>query len=843
MKLNISMIIRTLLLLTGLLSTSTFAFPDMTLPKLDKDFFTNPPQVPNAVPNTPTADDKNLRAVSGGASKGPLADATVNVYEVDDLGFAIGSPVATTTTDAGGNFSVSLPTGSSIYLIETKGGSYVDESDTNPDPLARRRITLSPGEGLMSVIREGQTSVALTPFTHALVERARVGARLGGFSDVFAGFSSEAATGFGFDLVTTVPADPISPAADTSAAQKQYALLLGAVANITNVIAIQLGVAQPTFEIIEAVVRDLTDGELDGLQYGATVTTSRGALPSNLGFDQQLRRYRNNNYLEFGDTSLPTFENADEIFGLSAPPVSFVTQEVAFPFEGIFDGINQVNYGKIELANDGTGTFSDREGSGKFLWAAGTDTLTLDFTPFGSKLNSSFTTFVFNSVTFLQEEVQVSYYLEHVSLSMKAIDGTRQLADLTQVIRSEEFNVEQNTTTSKTTQESIDAALVGSDDVLVLTLDEVLGTDNPALPTLVGDPVEVFGNLEMQFEADNTGVVVYTGVTFSWLITPDGYLEVTFSNGHNATYYALYSEGGPRGDYAAVDYFDGTDQRHYGSTIIFNFADLVWDPATVAGFYENNLALPNGDFYQQEYMLLPDGTGIEQGYFAEPESNGVKHFHHDLGMCWAVNEEGRLVLRMSLITDNDLGRGPFPTPEFCASLPQEEVSFLRLQDLYDIRDTTAGDVRQYIGEYTILTTFLSNSCGFDPQPGQNCVDFEWISTQPQIFKHTSLTATPTITIDDNATTSVSQQVIVDLLANDIPGDLEVASVELSSPPSYLDAQGSLLLDSGAATLANSTLTYTPDSSNVEPRFVFIGYRVLDVEGNRSNNGTVTINIQ
>ncbi|SVC92945.1 uncharacterized protein METZ01_LOCUS345799, partial [marine metagenome] len=62
MKLNTSMIIRTLLLLTGLLSTSTFAFPDMTLPKLDKDFFTNPPQVPNAVPDTPTADDKNLRA-------------------------------------------------------------------------------------------------------------------------------------------------------------------------------------------------------------------------------------------------------------------------------------------------------------------------------------------------------------------------------------------------------------------------------------------------------------------------------------------------------------------------------------------------------------------------------------------------------------------------------------------------------------------------------------------------------------------------------------------------------------------------------------------------------------
>ena len=38
--------------------------------------------------------------------------------------------------------------------------------------------------------------------------------------------------------------------------------------------------------------------------------------------------------------------------------------------QGIVDGINQVNYGKIELANDGTGTISAREGSGKFLWSS-----------------------------------------------------------------------------------------------------------------------------------------------------------------------------------------------------------------------------------------------------------------------------------------------------------------------------------------------------------------------------------------------------------------------------------------------------------------------------------------
>ncbi len=270
----------------------------------------------NASPAQPVTSSNYSRTVSGAAAKGPLRNALVTFYEIDDLGFPLNN-IATTTTDSTGGFSINIPNGSGSVLVETSGGSFVDESDQQQDPGLKRQISLLDGQGFLSVLPEGATEVAITPYTHALVIQARRDALAGNFSQVFDGANTRLSTETGFDVVTTIPADPVSPAGTASDAQRQYALLLGTVANIVNNVSIQLGEASPTYAIILSVIEDLSDGRLDGSSFNDPVDVVVDGvpqpLPDNVDFDAELNRFRNNNFNAYENTQPPSIDG-DALF-------------------------------------------------------------------------------------------------------------------------------------------------------------------------------------------------------------------------------------------------------------------------------------------------------------------------------------------------------------------------------------------------------------------------------------------------------------------------------------------------------------------------------------------------
>ncbi len=228
------------------------------------------------------------QVISGAATKGPISNATVAFYEIDAFGFALGEALATTTTDTTGNFTITLPSTTSPVLVETRGGAFIDESDQETDALLRRQITLTASQGFRSVLPVGSSTVAVTPFTEALVDLVRNQSRTtGDFLDKFADTTAEYNTAIGLDVLTTVPANHIAPGATATAGASQYALLLGAVANTANNAAIQLGMATPTYEIIKAVISDLVDGVVDGEQFSSPVVvdgTTR-VLPTNIDLE------------------------------------------------------------------------------------------------------------------------------------------------------------------------------------------------------------------------------------------------------------------------------------------------------------------------------------------------------------------------------------------------------------------------------------------------------------------------------------------------------------------------------------------------------------------------------
>ena len=151
--------------------------------------------------------------VTGGVTKGPVNGATVLFYPVDQFGFPLSTEIARASTNAAGNFTVTLPADAGTVLVESFGGSFVDEADRS----GNRVIQLGPNDGFSSILPSGSARVAINPITDSLVIRSReLAASEGGFGGIFntsrAAFASEA----GFDAFSTVPANPTAPAAGAS---------------------------------------------------------------------------------------------------------------------------------------------------------------------------------------------------------------------------------------------------------------------------------------------------------------------------------------------------------------------------------------------------------------------------------------------------------------------------------------------------------------------------------------------------------------------------------------------------------------------------------------------------
>ena len=124
------------------------------------------------VPVTAPSTSNGGRTITGLASKSPIAGATVTLYDIDGFGNPMSSAIATTQTDDNGEFSVSVQSEGDL-LVKTSGGVFIDESDQETDIALKRKITLGTGEGFMSLVPEGSSTAAITPFTDILVKRAQ----------------------------------------------------------------------------------------------------------------------------------------------------------------------------------------------------------------------------------------------------------------------------------------------------------------------------------------------------------------------------------------------------------------------------------------------------------------------------------------------------------------------------------------------------------------------------------------------------------------------------------------------------------------------------------------------
>lgn len=159
--------------------------------------------------------------LSGVVSKGPVNNSSVCAYSVTGAtkGTALGRCVATNTN---GTFSLDIGSYSGPVLLESSGGSYVDEATGG-------RVTLAtPLRSVLGSVT-GATTVAVTPLTE-LAHGLASGATGGLTAANIAAAVETVQNNFGvFDIMHTLPADALNVAANSTVSQRTYALALALV--------------------------------------------------------------------------------------------------------------------------------------------------------------------------------------------------------------------------------------------------------------------------------------------------------------------------------------------------------------------------------------------------------------------------------------------------------------------------------------------------------------------------------------------------------------------------------------------------------------------------------------
>ena len=258
----------------------------------------------NGVDNLNDSTIKSAWQVKGVAAKGLLDTATINIYMLDANGDKSGAPVASTTTDSSGVWTVSFGTApTTLLLVESIGGQFIDESDPTAIMANKRRIALSATDTLEGLLFPGESTAALTVVTNALIRKSRAESLNSDFTAAVDFNRNTAISALGFDPFVTLPTNPVFPAPTSPVSEKSYALLVGGLAYAMHEAAIALGLPMMDFEIIGGMIADLSDGTLNGQNSSGVVMVDINsvptAFPASIDLSAQIVRFRNNYFVHY----------------------------------------------------------------------------------------------------------------------------------------------------------------------------------------------------------------------------------------------------------------------------------------------------------------------------------------------------------------------------------------------------------------------------------------------------------------------------------------------------------------------------------------------------------------
>jgi hypothetical protein len=192
---------------------------------------------------------------SGVVSAGLVNGATVTAYALKASG-SNGAVLATGTTDAKGNYTLSLPAQSGPVVLIATGGSYAEEASGATVSLGNAQIRT------VLATTSANQKVGITPITEIASQyaMAAISANSGvSVANVINTSNITVAKAMGLTDITTPPADPSKPATSATSAQAaQYSVVLGTISQIAKSASTSNSTTISSLDIAQALATSLT---------------------------------------------------------------------------------------------------------------------------------------------------------------------------------------------------------------------------------------------------------------------------------------------------------------------------------------------------------------------------------------------------------------------------------------------------------------------------------------------------------------------------------------------------------------------------------------------------------
>ncbi len=221
--------------------------------------------------STPSVPLPAVGTISGSVVLGPVSGSSVRAYAIS--GGTMGAQVGGGTTDAAGNFTISIGHYAGPLMLQTHGGSYTDEATGTA-------MSVAAGDALACAISTvapdaTTTGIQVTPLTS--MAHARIHHMAGGITDANISAANAAVGGY-FSVSDILHVAPMNPMVAGSGAganldARNYGMAIAAMSQYAH----GIGMTKSS-GIVTAMMDDAADGVMDGMLSGAAIGMGGGMM-------------------------------------------------------------------------------------------------------------------------------------------------------------------------------------------------------------------------------------------------------------------------------------------------------------------------------------------------------------------------------------------------------------------------------------------------------------------------------------------------------------------------------------------------------------------------------------
>ena len=221
--------------------------------------------------STSNVSPPKVGTISGAVVLGPVSGSNVRAYAITNG--TMGAQVGAGTTDAAGNFTVSIGHYAGPLMLQTSGGSYTDEATGSTMSVAAGDVLAC---AIPTVAADATTTgIQVTPLTS--MAHARVHQMTGGINDVNI-TAANSAVGSYFsvgDILHVAPMNSMVAGSGTGASQdaRDYGMTIAAMSQY----AYSIGMTSSS-GVVTAMMNDASDGVMDGMMSGAAIGMGGGMM-------------------------------------------------------------------------------------------------------------------------------------------------------------------------------------------------------------------------------------------------------------------------------------------------------------------------------------------------------------------------------------------------------------------------------------------------------------------------------------------------------------------------------------------------------------------------------------